>query len=235
VNHLERYLSGEYHQVWQELQAMGAAALKEPNRAVATQVAHETMRRVGRNCTRLVSRLTALGYRFGIYPDGSSGYYSMGPLAAPDRDLHSDISALEAAVGPLPLSLVAFWEEVGSVDLVGMHPDWPTGLDPLVVDPPAAGVSELDEMADMLDTLGHFEASLAPDDLHKGNISGGAPYAVELPNKSADFVLANESHAMLFVPYLRMAILRYGGFPGLEGRETEFEHLDGLLDGLEPF
>ena len=235
MDHLERYLNGEYQRVWDELQTMGAAALEEPNRAVTSQVAQETMRRVGRNCSRLVSRLTALGYRFGIYPDGSHGYYSMGPLVAPDRDLHSDLSTLEAAVGPVPLSLVAFWKEVGSVDLVGMHPGWPTGLDPLVVDPPAAGVSELDEMADMLDTLGHFEASLAPDHLHKDNISGGAPYAVELPCKAADFVLANESHAMLFVPYLRMAILRYGGFPGLEGRESELEVLESLTEGLEPF
>jgi hypothetical protein len=235
VNQLERYLGGEYEQVWQELQAMGAAALEEPNRAAATQVARETMRRVARNCTRLISRLTARGYRFGIYPDGSQGYYSMGSLVAPDRDMHADLAALEKAVGPIPLSLVAFWEEVGSVDLVGMRPDWPTGLDPLVVAPPAAGVSELDEMADMLDTLGHFEASLAPDHLHKDNISGGAPYAVELPNKSADFVLANERHAMLFVPYLRMAILSYGGFPGLEGRANAVDALESLTEGLEPF
>ena len=232
---LSRYTAGEHVQVWNELQQLGPAVLEDGHRETAMQVAAETMRRVQRNCALIVTRLKSLKYKLGVYPDGSKGYYSMGALVPPNAEMAADIAALNEATGPLPLSLTAFWEQVGSVDLVGMHAGWPRGLDPLVVDPPAAGVSELDDMDEMINSMGHFEASLAPDDLHKDNVSGGSPYAVELPNPAADFVLANESHAMLFVPYLRMAILRYGGFPGLEGREGEFEHLGGLVDGLEPF
>lgn len=232
---LSRYTSGEHVQVWNELQQLGPAVLDNEHREAAMQVALETMRRVQRNCALIVTRLKSLQYRFGVYPDGSKGYYSMGALVPPDAEMLADRAALEEAIGPLPLSLTAFWEAVGSVDLVGMHAGWPRGLDPLVVEPPAAGLSELDDMDEMMDSMGHFEASLAPDDLHKDNVSGGSPYAVELPNPAADFVLANESHEMLFVPYLRMAILRYGGFPGLEGRETEFQNLGALIDGLEPF
>ena len=105
----------------------------------------------------------------------------------------------------------------------------------MVVDPPAAGVSELDDMDEMIDSMGHFEASLAPDYLHKDNISGGSPYAVELPNPAADFVLLNERHELHFVPYLRMAILRYGGFPGLEVSDAKPDFLEVLRAGLEPF
>lgn len=232
---LERYLAGEHEQVWIELQELGRSALDDGYREAAMQVAAETMRRVQRNCEQIIERLKSLKYTFGVYPDGSKGYYSMGPLVTPDAEMLTDIATLRKAVGPLPLSLTAFWENVGSVDLVGMHSEWPRGLDPLVVEPPAAAVSDLDSMDEIVGSLGHFEASLAPDDLHKDNISGGDPYAVELPNAAADFVLLNERHHLRFVPYLRKAILAYGGFPGVEDTGAEPDFLDVLRDGLEPF
>ena len=78
-------------------------------------------------------------------------------------------------------------------------------------------------------------AGLAPDDLHKDNTSGGDPYGVHLPNPSADFPFLYERHNLHFVPYLRLAILRWGGFPGLDGRNENFEPLGDLVSGLEPF
>jgi hypothetical protein len=56
---------------------------------------------------------------------------------------------------------------------------------------------------------------LAPDVLHKDNISGGAEYAIALPNPSADATFEEEWRGIGFVPYLRVAILEWGGFPGL--------------------
>ncbi len=199
------------------------------------QVAAETMRRVQRDCEKIIKRLKSLKYKFGVYPDGSKGYYSASPLVAPDTEMLADIATIQEAVGPLPLSLTTFWENVGSVHLVGMHSQWARGLDPLVVDPPAGAVSELDDMEEIVGTRGHFEASLAPDELHKDNISGGDPYSVELPNASADFLLLNERHHLHFVPYLRMAILAYGGFPGIENTVPKPDFLDMLRAGLEPF
>jgi hypothetical protein len=238
MNYLERYRNGAYEQVWSDLQALGPAVRDEPHYSLAQAVASETMSRVRRNCERIVSRLHAAGYVFGRYPDGSRGYYSDGPLVQPSDATRAECASLEAQVGPLPLSLAAFWQEVGSVDLVGMHPGWPELRDPLVVYSPEAALSDLDyweEDAGEGTASGQFEAGLAPDDLHKDNTSGGSPYSVALPDPSVDFAFLNERHGLLFVPYLRLAILRWGGFPGLDGRAARFEPLADLIAGLEPF
>ena len=235
MDYAQRYVNGEYEQVWKELLALGADVRKEPQYSLARRVADETMRRVRANCEQLVDRLQTLGYTFGVYQDGSPGYYSPGPLVPPDAASRADMATLEDGMGPLPLSLMAFWEQVGSVDFVGMHPEWVKGRDPLVVNPPEAAIAELDEADEMMDALGHFEASLAPDDLHKDNISGGSPYSVQLPDPAADFIILNERHNLHFVPYLRFAILRFRGFPGVEGGDIEFQYLPTLLDELEPF
>ena len=83
MNFLERYRSGEYEQVWSEMQVLGPAIRQEPDYSLAREVAAETMRRVRRNCERIVSRLRSAGYVFGTFPDGSTGYYTNGPLVAP--------------------------------------------------------------------------------------------------------------------------------------------------------
>ena len=74
MDYLERYTSGEFEDVWKQLQVLGSAVREEPNYSQARQVAEETMRRVRRNCERIVARLRTLGYAFGVYPDGSRGY-----------------------------------------------------------------------------------------------------------------------------------------------------------------
>ena len=257
MNYLERYRNGEYVQVWDELRALGPAVRKEPHYSQARDVAAETMRRVRRNCELLVDRLNSMGYVFGTYPDGSTGYYTEGPLVALDKEKRSAMVQLEREAGPLPISLVAFWQEVGLVDFVGMKPEWPDGLDPLVVIGPDGAQAMLyeedrDEYEDDDDenddsdeyeeddedddsAAGEWFAALAPDDLHKDNVSGGDPYGVALPNASADFVFLNESHDLPFVSYLRLAILQWGGFPGWEGNKIRFESLGELVAGLEPF
>ncbi len=240
MNYFERYCKGEFEEVWRELQALGSAVRQEPHYTEARQVAAETMRRVRRNCEQIISRLQAMGYVFGTFPDGTSRYYTQGALLQPTDEMRSGIAELEQRIGMLPISLVAFWEEVGAIDLVGMHPSWPDGLDPLVVHEPEGAISDLDNWDSLLedgdvDESEQFTAGLAPDDLHKDNTSGGDPYSVALPDASADFELLYERHGMLFVPYLRMAILSSGGFPGLEGRETQFNPFSELISGLEAF
>lgn len=234
MNYLERYHNGEYEQVWNDLQALGASVRQEPHSSEAQAVATETMRRVRRNCERLISRLRTLGYVFGTFPDGSRRSYKVEPLTPPSKTMHADMAELESEAGLLPLSLIAFWQEVGAVDFVGMHPAWPEGLDPLVVDPPEGALSFLFDEEDGEESSGKF-AGLAPDDLHKDNVSGGDPYGVRLPNPSADFLFVDERHGLLFVPYLRLAILRWGGFPGLDVQSVQFEPLNSLLAELEPF
>ena len=229
MNYLERYQNGEFEQVWNDLQNLGVSIRNEPYYTPAQEVATETMRRVRRNCERIISRLQTLGYVFGTFPDGTRRSYRAEPLTLPSNQMRADCEELESKAGPLPLSLIAFWQEVGAVDLVGMHPSWPDGLDPLVVDPPEGALSYLDDEGE-----GIF-VGLAPDDLHKDNTSGGDPYGLELPNPSADFIFMYERHNLCFVPYLRLAILRWGGLPGLEGRGIQFDPLDTLVADLELF
>jgi hypothetical protein len=233
MNYLERYHKGEYEQVWNDLQTLGQTVCDEPHYTQAQEVAAETMRRVRRNCERLITNLRALGYVFGTFPDGSRRFPIIEPLTSPSDTMRADCADLEAEAGPLPLSLVAFWQEVGAVDLVGMHPAWPDGLDPLVVDPPEGVLAWLFD--DVEEEGARRFAALAPDDLHKDNVSGGDPYGVYLPNPSADFVFLYEQHSLHFVSYLRLAILQWGGLPGLAERGEQFEPLSHLITGLEPF
>ena len=103
MNYLERYLNGEYEQVWSDLQALGPAVCEEPHYSLTCEVAAETMRRVRRNCEQIVARLHSAGYVFGVYPDGSRGYYTNGPLVAPSQATQAGLTELEERIGPLPI------------------------------------------------------------------------------------------------------------------------------------
>ena len=70
MGYLERYLQGEHERTWAELQELGPAVRQEPVYSEARAVADETMRRVRRNCERLIDRLRSMDYRLGTYPDG---------------------------------------------------------------------------------------------------------------------------------------------------------------------
>jgi hypothetical protein len=150
----------------------------------------------------------------------------------------------------LPLSLRAWIEAVGDVNLSGAHPalcfweddDFP-GIyaDPLSVffdhfmfeseswlDAAEAG----DDPETMEPVIGwdvHAKARLA---VHDEQLDYG--YTIELPNAAADAPLDGEPHKTNFVDYLRIAF-RWGGFPGWEnyGQRPEKE-LKFLTDGLLP-
>jgi hypothetical protein len=88
---------------------------------------------------------------------------------------------------------------------------WLEKLDPLVVDPLREAWYSVEEWQEDLvenlpEVVGPLEISIAPDRLHKSNISGGPPYAIRLPDASADpriRWLEEEPH---LVPYLRRAV-----------------------------
>jgi hypothetical protein len=76
--------------------------------------------------------------------------------------------------------------------------------------------------------------TLAPDDLHKANISGGDPYEMAIPDLRADGELLNERHQLFFVEYLRLCF-RFGGFPGYDGAAEVPQEISALTDGLLEF
>jgi hypothetical protein len=135
----------------------------------------------------------------------------------PTPQVRKQIARVEKVAGVLPLSLRVFYEVVGSVDWIGTHPTLAPAAsdicpDPLVVFPIEDVLEEVEGGMEE----GESCITLAPDDLHKADTSGGDPYQVAVPDFRADGELLNERHRLLFVDYLRLCF-RLGGFPGYEG------------------
>lgn len=238
---LDRYRAGEYEQVWAELCAFGAAVRREPLLTEAMEVARETMQRARANIELLVPRLKDTGYQVG-------GPYAPATAWSPPRPHASErIGALERLVGPIPLSLRAWYEVGGSVSFVGSHSDWRwvgreilPGLvalpDPLVIYPVERALADCEERLsdEGWDRSWQNYVPIAPDEYHKENISGGPVYAIGVPNAAADAPLMYEWHHTTFVNYLRLCF-RWGGFPGFERyQERPTEMLDYLAEGLLP-
>jgi hypothetical protein len=224
-NLVSRYRHGEHQAVWQQLRQFPALAGDMRREALA--VAAETMRRVAHNLDLLAERLEREGW---LALTGKL----RSCLDANDVQIIARIERITQ--GPIPPSLLAFWQEVGAVDLVWDYnndeepPELLPGfqldaLDPLFVDRPSAFSCECEDWEHEVATthpelLEPFSLPLAPDDLHKANISGGAPYGIDLPFPGADPIFENERHGLPFVDYLRLC-LRWAGFPGLETHASD--------------
>lgn len=238
---LARYLGGQHGPVWNELrshEALGGDLLEE-----ARAVAKETMNRVSQGADILAERLAALGW-VPLY-----GELRTRPRVE-DQEVMRRIEEITGA--PLPVSLQAFWEVVVGINFVwdyesGGPPDLGVDLpmdemDPLCVDPPEVVTHLFEEWEEQRsgvdpELTDPFSLDLAPDYLHKANISGGGPYAIELPFLGADPVFANEAHELPFVDYLRLCF-RWAGFPRLErhaDRPDVREFLKVMSKGLKPF
>jgi hypothetical protein len=233
---LDRYQAGEHTQVWNELSACGAAVREQPLLSDALAVARETMSRVRANMETLIQRLSAYGYLFDDRP--------VPRWKEPGPDVAERIAALEALVGPVPLSVRACYETIGAINFLGHHPaferrgddPWNALPDPLVVLPIASLIDDCRERLEdpNWDRARPLDLPLAPDILHKANVSGGPPYGVYVPDPSADALFRHEWHETTFVNYLRIS-LRWGGFPGLERYTTPpNEALSSLTAGLLP-
>jgi hypothetical protein len=246
---LARYEAGEHERVWEELAALGARVRDEPIHGDALAVARETMRRARHNITALIPRLEALGYHLGYdWLDEDERSFATGqpPAFTPPRaDALARIVELEVLAGPLPLSLRAWYETVGAVNLVGAAPtSWhlAEGADPLYVYPIEVALAEYAEWheahtawaaGDLPFDPGPFRVPIAPDYLHKYNISGGMWYHIVVPNPAADAVLEAEDHEARFVPYLRLCF-RWGGLPGLAFADVTAPELALLTRDLLP-
>jgi hypothetical protein len=164
---------------------------------------------------RLVRTLKDVGYVFANPAE---------VLPGPTGDVGAAITTVERLVGALPPALALFYRRVGSVDLTGVQASW-HGCDypdPLVVYPIKAVFEEAEQYVELEDPkqeygvseTGVFRAPIAPDPLHKANVSGGMWYGVEVPNSSQDPIVLEERHGLPFTEYLELA-LSWGGFPGL--------------------
>lgn len=201
---LTRYRAGDCVAVWRELCALGHDVRRPDVLGDAVDVALETMQRVRIGVEQVHRRLVAQGYSFAD-PDAA--------VLPAVRDADQRIAQLERCVGPLPLSLCAFYTILGAVDFRGLHPGWASPgeavLDPMVVSH-ADWVLDYDEE----NWRRHvYRLDFAPDRFHKEDISGGALYALRAPCALADDVVEDEPTRPTFVELLHRS-LAFGGFPG---------------------
>jgi hypothetical protein len=155
----------------------------------------------------------------------------------PPPDMHDQIMRFEREYGVLALSLRTFYEVVGEVNLIGSHPtlapvDGLVAPDPLVVYALDEGAVEYDE--DDEEEGQPSAITIAPDDLHKANTSGGDAYEMAIPDLRADGELLNERHQLFFVDYLRLCF-KFGGFPGYDGAADVPKEIPALAAGLVEF
>lgn len=147
------------------------------------------------------------------------------------------LEELKQEYGPVPLSIQAWYEEVGAVNFFGYHPRWPAMS---ICDP--VQVCALDKQ-----WRTHVESTseeslifyFAEESLLKAEVSGaGAPYAFTIPDASADghlapWILSPKGSEFTFVEYLRWSLLTWAGFPGLAGRSAIPLWPDDVIPPLE--
>jgi hypothetical protein len=204
---LKGYQDGNCVEVWERMRNLGYAIRSERIISEVREVADETMRRCRRNIERIGNTLPEFGY------DPS--------IDVPDKFDPDFIGAVERTFGPLPISLVAFWNEVGSIGFSAKsnrdeehQRQWELGS--------AITVFGCDQS---LRELHHhekegrlFEAPLFCDSVASGN-----EYGVLVPDPRADAVLA-PNHEECFGPTLVLHLRRAfenGGFLTPEGSYTE--------------
>lgn len=240
---LERYQEGRREEVWRELRELGVGLRADPAAAAeAQQVCDEMARRARRNVELLVDRLSQQGYRFHVNDWKQSSIVPFYPAAgAADERADWLVSTFEA----VPMTLLSWVRIVGDVWLVGTHPEWPDSAagDPLVLelegsrdDPEAlTGYFEDEydgwqEMAEEDPDADPFVLPLAPDNLHKANVSGGDPYGILLPDGGVDGTWVGEKNQP-FVAYLN-DVFAHGGFPDDSGHPAQQRVTGVLAEGM---
>ena len=241
---LERYQGGHRAAVWHELRQIGERVREPEFAADAQAVCDEMAMRVGHNMRLVVARLRAQGYRFHVNDDRQD---PVDPWQPPGADAEDQVRWLEQRFGPIPMALSSWIRLVGDVWLVGTHPRWPesSDADPLVLE--AAGTlhpgssirSSFEQEHEMWEETrtpdgddDPFLLPLAPDRLHKANVSGGGPYGMPLPDRTAEGLFVGEV-AMPFVAYLNR-VFSQGGFPGDTDGEEQWEIRASIAGGLLP-
>lgn len=222
-NWLSRYHDGQRAQVWHELRQLGNRVRESGLFEEAQLVCDEMARRARHNIEVIVERLADAGYRFHTNDDEQTPETPFVPATAGAVE-HANW--LLERFGAVPMTFLSWVRLVGDVWLVGTHPHWPASAsaDPLVVEAEGSRYPDSSIRTYFEDELAHwrewssqdaaagpFVLPLAPDRLHKENVSGGPPYGIVLPDGCVDGLFVGET-TMPFVSYLNW-VFRHGGFP----------------------
>lgn len=239
---LQRYRDGEREQVWHELRQCGRRVREDDLRVEAQAVCDEMAHRARHNVEVIIERLREQGYRFHTNDEATD---EVRPLLLRGHSAGALGSWLETTFGDLPMAVSSWLRLVGDVWLVGTHPVWTesAAADPLVIELAGTrypGVSIRDHYQEEFEAwkdwsaddpgAGGFILPVAPDRLHKANISSDAPYGFRLPDSTAEGLFVGDV-AMPFVSYLNW-VFRHGGFPGSASGDAQWKVKQGLAAGL---
>jgi hypothetical protein len=238
--HSESARAKQWHsealRVWAELISNAGAIRTEPLYSDARAVAEVMMQRARHNIALLVERLPQIGYRFN--PLGEAVWQQ------PDPALTRVLDQIEETYGPLPLTVRMWFDIVGSVTLMGLHPRLSDDADLRKADLniyAAFGLDRWDSDTVALSwppgdplvvwstffmagdgelffaTPRGYTFEIGPDPIHKHGYSGDAPLYFLVPNPSFDATIIDYAHhwtGTFFIPYLQTCF-EWGGFPGL--------------------
>ena len=241
---LDRYRQGERGRVWHELRQLGSTIRKPGLFEEAQLVCDEMARRARQNVEMIVERLSGEGYRFHSNNDAQTPTTPYVPATAAAGE-HA--AWLEERFGPVPMTVLSWVRLVGDVWLVGTHPQWAASAsaDPLVIELEGSrhgnasirGYFEESrkawhEWGALAPEARPFVLPLAPDMLHKDNVSGGPPYGIVVPDGCVDGLFVGET-TMPFVSYLNW-VFSNGGFPWPTGSESQWRVTQALARDLLP-
>jgi hypothetical protein len=220
--YVSRYQRGEGAAVWSDLVALGTRVRLPEYVEEARAVARETMWRVRHNLEEIHRRLNDIGYEF-AHPHQA--------LLPPAENAVMLLDSIEERIGPMPLSLRAFYEVVGAVNFTQSaqqlyHTSWrgqpsPPELTLLGFEDPLE-VAPIDRLIQAMQVQSGVQRNavqpsvywFADDETHKAHRSGGENYHVWLPNAAADFVIEGMfEFREYFVANLRESC-RWAGFRG---------------------
>jgi hypothetical protein len=200
--------------------------------------------RARQNIELIVERLSTAGFRFHTNDDAQT---PVTPYIPPTAAAAEHAAWLESRLGPVPMTLLSWVRLVGDVWLVGTHPQWAesAAADPLVIDAEGSrypgepirdyfeeSVEGWKEWSRREPAADPFVLPLAPDRLHKQNVSGGAPFGVVVPDACADGLFAADT-TQPFVSYLNW-VFRNGGFPWPTGSAAQWRIRQALAKDLLP-
>lgn len=203
----ERYINGEFDQVYKEIENLGEAAFSPSNLSDIEKVLTETFQRVSYNLKVIHTELDRRNYRFFRHP-----------LLAPLPNTEELLRQLDNSIRPfgfVPLTLKMFYRIVGACNFgwnYETHPEIPweeagpiqiTGLKGLVEE--YSDKEYLEDLAKQFQDDGFISLQVAADYLIKDNISGGPAYSIKVTNRpTIDSLFLNEENETTFINYLRI-------------------------------
>lgn len=238
----DRYISGETEGVYADIEKLGEEAFSPGYYTDIEKVLTETFHPVKFNLDIIYKALLNIDYVFWKDEFGNDEAYQH-----PVLDTKELLGILEQQIDPigkLPTAIRMFYEIVGSCNLAWNYNEdanilWEMA-DPLQIAPLSDCIAQVtdeywpEEMEDYIQDqdFGYAFLELSADDLHKDNISGGAPYALQLKKeKSIDSNFLNEPNNTTFINYLRICF-EHCGFPGMfENDNSQFKQ---FFDRVKP-